>query len=119
MLKTVIFSVILSSLFLTGCSAFRAVFDETPEARKARLERRAAKKEQESRNHRFRDPMHDLFKVKSDSPVLSGSELSSYERQMIEAQRRETSSDIETIKRDAERSRKARQEWVFGKNPLD
>jgi hypothetical protein len=38
---------------------------------------------------------------------------------MIEAQRGETSTDIEQIKRDAERSRKARQEWVFGKNPFD
>lgn len=119
MLKTVTLSVILSSLFLTGCSAFRAIFDESPEARRAKVERRAAKREQESRSHRFRDPMYDLFKVKSDAPVLSGSELSSYERRMIDAQRRETSTDIEEIKRDAERSRKARQEWVFGKNPFD
>ena len=119
MLKSVILSVILSSLFLTGCSAFRAAFSESPEARKAKQERRAARKAEESRNHRFRDPMHDLFKVKNDSPVLPGAELSSYERQVIEARRRETSSDIEEIKRDAERSRKARQEWVFGKNPFD
>ena len=119
MLKIVIFSVILPSLFLTGCSAFRAIFDESPEQHKAKMERRAQKRKEEAVNDRFRDPMHDLFKVKNDSPVLSGSELSSYERQVIEAQRRETSTDIQQIKRDAERSRKARQEWVFGKNPFD
>ena len=118
MLKTVIFSVILSSLFLTGCSAFRAVFDESPEQRKAKMERRAQKRQEEVVNDRFRDPMHDLFKVKNDSPVLSGSDLSPYERQVIEAQRRETSTDIQQIKRDAERSRRERQEWVFGKSPF-
>jgi hypothetical protein len=51
--------------------------------------------------------------------VLSGSDLSPYERRIIDAQRNESSTDIEQIKRDAERSRKARQEWVFGKNPFD
>jgi hypothetical protein len=119
MLKTVILSVILSSLFLTGCSAFRAIFDESPEQHRAKADRRAAKRERENNSHRFRDPMHDLFKVKNDSPVLSGSDLSPYERRIIDAQRNESSTDIEQIKRDAERSRKARQEWVFGKNPFD
>ena len=109
-----------AATFLTcGCSAFREIFDESPETHRAKMERREKAKKDKERQHRFKDPMRDMFKVKSDAPILPGSDLSPYERQMIDAQRRNNIEDIEAFKREGERARKARQEWVFGKNPFD
>lgn len=116
MFKSILFAVVCSSLLFSGCSAFRELFDESPKERSAKVERRKRKSE---KGHRFQDPMHDMFKVKNDSPILPGSNLSSYEREVIDAHRRSNVSDIESIKREGERARKARQEWVFGKNPFD
>ena len=106
-------------LFACGCSAFRDAFDESPEAHRRKMERREKARREREKEHRFKDPMHDMFKVKNDAPVLPGSELSSYERQMIDAQRKSSFDDIENFKRENERARKARHDWVFGKNPFE
>ena len=106
-------------LFACGCSAFRDAFDESPEAHRRKMERREKARREREKEHRFKDPMHDMFKVKNDAPILPESNLTPYERQVIDAHRKSNMDDIESFKREAERARKARQEWVFGKNPFD
>lgn len=102
-----------------GCSAFREAFDESPQAHRAKLERRERARREKEKEHRFKDPLHDMFKVKNDAPILPEANLTPYERQIIDAHRKNNMDDIEAIKREGERARKARQEWVFGKNPFD
>ena len=119
MFRIIILLTAIAALLTCGCSAFREIFDESPDAHRAKMERREKVRKAKEDGHRFKDPVHDMFKVKNDAPVLPGSELSSYERQMIDAQRKSSFDDIENFKRENERARKARHDWVFGKNPFD
>jgi hypothetical protein len=105
-------------LFFCGCAEFRAIFDESPQRHEEKVMRRKARQEKVD-EHRFHDPLHDMFKVKNDAPILPESDLTPYERQVIDAHRKSNIEDIEAIKREGEKSRRARQEWVFGKNPFN
>ena len=117
--QNVLFVLCGALLLLTGCSAFREAFDESPQKREARIARRKARQAEESKRHRFNDPVHDMFKVNNDAPILPESSLSPYERQVLDAHRDMSRRDVEHFRREGERARKARQEWVFGKNPFD
>lgn len=107
------------ALLCCGCSVFRDAFDETPQKHREKIERRERARRAREKQHRFNDPMHDMLKVKNDAPILPESNLTPYERQVINVHRKTNIDDIEAIKREGERARKARQEWVFGKNPFD
>ena len=108
----------LCPLLFCGCSLFREAFDESPQQREQRARRHMAKQEKK-KEHRFHDPMHDMFKVNNDAPILPESNLTPYERRVIEAHRQSNINDIEAIKREGEKARRARQEWVFGQNPFE
>lgn len=117
-MKKIVFLICLSPMIFCGCSLFREAFDESPSEHEAKVRRHYAKQEL-MKEHRFRDPMHDMFKVNNDAPILPESNLTPYERQVIDAHRRSNIDDVEAIKREGEKARRARQEWVFGKNPFE
>ena len=120
MKKIVVFSAVCGTvILLSGCSAFREMFDETPQQKEQRIARKKERESMKEKDHRFRDPVHEMFKVKNDSPILPGSNLSPYERQVIAVHREMSRSDVEHFRREGEKARKARQEWVFGKNPFE
>ena len=118
MAKLLLMMISLCAFLFCGCAEFREAFDESPRQHEEKIKRHRIKQE-ENKEHRFRDPMHDMFKVKNDAPILPESNLTPYERQVIDAHRKSNISDIEAIKRDGEKARRARQEWVFGKNPFE
>lgn len=112
-------TVAMLALLCCGCSVFRDAFDESPKKHQEKMMRKEQAKRERDKHHRFQDPVHDMFKVRNDAPILPESNLSPYERLVIDAHRHTNIDDVEAIKLEGERARKARQEWVFGKNPFD
>ena len=111
-------------LALSGCAGFRELFDESPEKRARKNARRQnmemRQQQNNSRRRSERDPVRDMFGSRKESaPILQDSNLSSFERRMINEQLGTSDADIEAIREQGERARKSRRDWVFGKNPFE
>ena len=122
MRKKIISGIFTGVLLLGGCAEFRELFDEPPQKKQKTLENRQRRRESKRNlNDRSgRDPVRDMFGMKKESaPVLQESDLSSFERRMIDEQRRSGDTDIQTIREQNEKARKSRRDWVFGKNPFE
>lgn len=104
----------------TGCSTFRALFDEMPEETAAK---QAKAKQAADAGEEWEDPVAKLLKPKRSkpAPLTVTSSLSAEEKALVESEmglgvqaRDEEKAVRDRMKRDSE----TYEDWVFGGNPL-
>ena len=105
---------------VSGCGTFRALFDETPEEKTAKLMKA---KQAAAAGEEWEDPVVKLLRPKRSkpAPLTVTSSLSAEEKALVESEtglgiraQDEEKAVRDRMKRDSE----TYEDWVFGGNPL-